>query len=304
MTPTSLLSPVLLLLASSLAAFGCDRSEEPDFTRDEVRPEATQTKNAGQNAATKIGAPAPGAIPAPSDVAAAPADATRTASGLAYKALRPGTGEVHPVDSDRVSVQYTGWTTDGNMFDSSLTRGEAATFGVTQVIAGWTEMLKLMTEGQKVRVWIPEELAYGGRPGSPAGMLVFEIELVSIVRPPQVPADVAAPPTDAETTASGLRSKVLAPGTGSTRPRETSRVRVHYSGWTTDGNMFDSSLTSGQPAVFPVNRVIQGWTEGLQLMVVGEKRRFWIPEDLAYQGRPNAPQGMLVFDVELLEILD
>jgi peptidylprolyl isomerase len=135
-------------------------------------------------------------------------------------------------------------------------------------------------------------------------MLVFEIELVSMVRPPQVPADVAAPPTDAETTASGLRSKVLAPGTGSTRPRETSRVRVHYSGWTTDGNMFDSSLTSGQPAVFPVNRVIQGWTEGLQLMVVGEKRRFWIPEDLAYQGRPNAPQGMLVFDVELLEILD
>ncbi len=63
--------------------------------------------------------------------------------------------------------------------------------------------------------------------------------------------------------------------------------------------MFDSSVTRGQPATFPLNRVIPGWTEGVQLMVIGEKRRFWIPEELAYGGRPGAPQGMLVFDVEL-----
>ena len=75
---------------------------------------------------------------------------------------------------------------------------------------------------------------------------------------------------------------------------------VHYTGWTTDGKMFDSSVVRGQPAQFPLNRVIAGWTEGLQLMVVGEKRRFWIPEDLAYKGKAGAPQGMLVFDVELM----
>ena len=79
-----------------------------------------------------------------------------------------------------------------------------------------------------------------------------------------------------------------------------SRVEVHYTGWTTDGNLFDSSVVRGEPTSFPLNRVIPGWTEGVQMMVAGEKRRFWIPENLAYQGRPGAPPGMLVFDVELL----
>ena len=77
---------------------------------------------------------------------------------------------------------------------------------------------------------------------------------------------------------------------------------MNYSGWTTDGRMFDSSVVRGQPATFPLNQVIAGWTEGLQLMVPGEKRRIWIPESLAYQGAPGAPPGMLVFDVELISI--
>jgi peptidylprolyl isomerase len=64
--------------------------------------------------------------------------------------------------------------------------------------------------------------------------------------------------------------------------------------------MFDSSVSRGQPATFPLNRVIPGWTEGVQLMVVGEQRRLWIPEELAYKGAPGAPQGMLVFDIELI----
>ena len=63
-------------------------------------------------------------------------------------------------------------------------------------------------------------------------------------------------------------------------------VEVHYSGWTTDGKMFDSSVTRGEPATFPLNGVIPGWTEGVQLMVVGEKTRFWIPGELAYDSRP------------------
>ena len=66
--------------------------------------------------------------------------------------------------------------------------------------------------------------------------------------------------------------------------------------------MFDSSVMRKQPATFPLNRVIPGWTEGVQLMVVGETRRLWIPEELAYKGRPGAPAGMLVFDVELISI--
>src|ERR1700679_2175527 len=108
------------------------------------------------------------------------------------------------------------------------------------------------------------------------------------------PSDVAAPPKDAETTDSGLVTKVLQKGTGTTHPTATSKVTVHYTGWTTDGKMFDSSVTRGMPATFPLNRVIAGWTEGVQLMVEGEKTRFWIPESLAYKGQ-RPPLGMLVF---------
>jgi peptidylprolyl isomerase len=113
---------------------------------------------------------------------------------------------------------------------------------------------------------------------------------------------VAAPPAGSLKTTSGLSTLVLQPGSGTRHPRPSDRVTVHYSGWTTDGKMFDSSVASGEPATFPVNKVIAGWTEGLQMMVEGEKRRFWIPESLAYQGQPGQPQGMLVFDVELIKI--
>jgi FKBP-type peptidyl-prolyl cis-trans isomerase len=119
------------------------------------------------------------------------------------------------------------------------------------------------------------------------------------------PPDVKAPPADAKMTLSGLAWKVLKAGTGTARPSSTSNVTVHYSGWTTDGKLFDSSVVRNEPATFPLNRVIRGWTEGVQLMVVGEKRRFWIPGALAYdnvQGPPGAPKGMLVFDIELLAI--
>ena len=121
-------------------------------------------------------------------------------------------------------------------------------------------------------------------------------------KPISAPPDVAAPPPDAATTASGLATKVITPGTGTAHPRASSRVRVHYSGWTTDGQLFDSSVARGEPITFGLNQVITGWTEGVQLMVEGETRRLWIPERLAYGGQRGAPQGMLVFDVELIKI--
>lgn len=247
-------------------------------------------------------APKVSTIPAPPDVAAAPEDAEVTESGLASKVLVKGSGTVRPAAEDSVEVHYTGWTTDGQMFDSSVRRGHPITFPLKRVIAGWSEGLQLMVEGEKRRLWIPAELAYKGQSGRPAGMLVFDVELLKVIESPKVPKDVAAAPEDAEVTKSGLASKVLKAGTGTVHPKAKSTVEVHYSGWTTDGKMFDSSLSRGKPAKFALNRVIDGWTEGVQLMVEGEKRRFWIPEKLAYKGRANAPAGMLVFDVELISI--
>ncbi len=354
----------------------------------------------------------------PADVAAAPADAEKTKTGLASKVLKAGTGDKKPNAADTVTVHYSGWTTDGKMFDSSVKRGDPASFPLGQVIAGWTEGVQLMVVGEKRRFWIPEDLAYGpvvAGSDRPGGMLCFDVELISIKESPkppadtqktaggvaykitkegagekpttdnvitfhftaktmdgevmqdsrkeasppvvplaklpkelgelfadmkvgeqrqcwlpepripggfvvadlelisfkaappapEVPKDVAAAPADAVKTASGIAHKVLTAGKGTDKPKATDTVKVHYSGWTTDGKMFDSSVTRGEPTSFPLDGVIKGWTEGVQLMVVGEKRRFWIPEGLAYgpvvpgSGRPG---GMLVFDIELLEI--
>ncbi len=247
------------------------------------------------------------ALKAPEDVKAPPEDAIKEDSGLASKVLKEGTGTRKPIATDEVKVHYTGWETNGKMFDSSVQRGQPATFSLGGVIKGWTEGLQLMVEGEKRRFWIPAGMAYGetpSRPGGPSGMLVFDVELIEIVtpEPPKVPEDVAAVPDDAEKTDSGLATKVLEKGSGTEHPSSSSIVTVHYSGWTTDGKMFDSSVTRDEPAKFPLNRVIKGWIEGVQLMVAGEKRRFWIPEDLGYGPTPpdGAPSGMLVFDVELI----
>ena len=254
-------------------------------------------------------APLPEAPAAPADVQAPPADAGKSASGLASKVISPGTGTARPKADDIVTVHYSGWTTDGKLFDSSVTRGQPAVIPLNRVIKGWTEGVQLMVEGEKRRLWIPPALAYGEnpQPGAPRGTLVFDVELISIKQAPAAPAvpeDVAAPPATAEKTASGLASRVLAKGTGTEHPTATDKVKVHYSGWTTDGKMFDSSVARGEPIEFPLNGVIAGWTEGVQLMVVGEKRRFWIPANLGYGENPGggAPGGMLVFDVELLGI--
>ena len=93
-------------------------------------------------------------------------------------------------------------------------------------------------------------------------------------------------------------------GTGKRAPEADSTVEAHYTGWTPDGKMFDSSLGRFEPPEFIVNGGITGWTEGLQLMVVGDKFRFWIPGKLAHDTSPvpDMPKGMLVFDIELLSI--
>ena len=105
-------------------------------------------------------------------------------------------------------------------------------------------------------------------------------------------------------TASGLQYEVISAGDGPT-PSETDRVRVHYRGTLLNGEEFDSSYSRGEPATFMLNQVIPGWTEGLQLMPVGSKYKFYIPGDLAYGasgGRSIEPNATLIFEVELLGI--
>jgi FKBP-type peptidyl-prolyl cis-trans isomerase len=124
--------------------------------------------------------------------------------------------------------------------------------------------------------------------------------------PPAPNTAAASQGNEWKTTPSGLKYQVLKPGTGTASPKATDTVTVHYKGTLMDGTVFDSSIERGQPASFPLNRVIPGWTEGLQLMKVGDKFKFEIPPDLAYGANPPTPKippnSTLVFEVELLGI--
>jgi FKBP-type peptidyl-prolyl cis-trans isomerase len=252
----------------------------------------------------------PAAPSAPPDVAEPPAQATKTASGLAWRVLSKGQGAAHPGPHDKVIVTFTAWTPEGEVIDSSISDGEPRTFSMDDVIRGLAEGLGAMTKGEKRRLWIPAALAAAGHPRrrGAAAPSVLDVELLDFVKMPDpipVPEDVDAPPADAKRTASGLAYKVLKRGKGKDHPTASSTVEVHYSGWTREGQLFDSSVRRGKPISFPLGGVIKGWTEGVQLMVVGDKTRFWIPSALAYgdsPAQPGTPAGPLVFDIELLSI--
>ncbi|MFK7993992.1 MAG: FKBP-type peptidyl-prolyl cis-trans isomerase [Granulosicoccus sp.] len=110
-------------------------------------------------------------------------DVQSTPSGLQYQVLEAGSGSTHPMASDRVKVHYHGTLIDGTVFDSSVDRGEPITFGLNQVIPGWTEGLQLMVEGEKTRLFIPSNLAYGNRSAGkiqPGSTLIFDVELIGI----------------------------------------------------------------------------------------------------------------------------
>lgn len=371
-----------------------------------------------------------GASAAAQEVDPVPADTEIqvTPSGLKYSVLHRAEAATvpSPAEGDTVRVHYSGWLEDGTPFDSSRQRGEPAEFQVGRVIAGWNEALALMHPGDRFKLTIPYDLAYGerGRPPRipPKATLVFDVELLAIpARAPlfepldpersqqadkgltyevveeghgpscsanspveldfavwtedgkfvdaqeglcqrldrlrvavlregpalmregatylfRVPPELMAGaegrgkvpegattiwrmrvkrifetpafelPADGDLirTPSGLRYQVLREGDGASPTAATDRVTVHYSGWLTNGEGFDSSYERGSPATFALNEVIAGWTEGVQLMREGAIYRFVIPSDLGYGRRGSPPRippdSTLVFQVELIAI--
>lgn len=256
----------------------------------------------------------------------ADADGVQTTdSGLQYVIVREGDADgASPGPEDEVTVMYDGRLIDGTVFDSSYARGAPASFGVHQVISGWTEGLQLMSVGDEFVFYIPTELGYGAnpRPGGvikPGDDLIFRVELQDIVKAPEpIPSNLEAWETyspwtpDAEevqTTESGLQYVVLREGEeGGVSPGPRDEVSVLYEGRLIDGTVFDSAYERGEPISFGVNQVIPGWTEGLQLMSVGDQYMFYIPANIAYGDRPRPggvikPGDDLVFQVELQEVV-
>lgn len=255
-------------------------------------------------------------IKAPEDVATPPVEAISTPSGLRMKLLHSGAGMEAPASNDFVLVRFAAWRRDGTLQSTSGLNGQTAIQGLPRTVVGVAEALKLMVEGEKRRVWIPANLTYLPTRHGPLGKvdedepppgvdLTFDLELVQIMKVPATPGDLKHPPSTATMTPSGVALQVLTRGEGTTHPSASSRVSLHYSAWTAEGKLFETTVTTGHPGTFVMGNLLPGWREGVESMVVGEKTRLWIPAALAYGEKPpsrKVPAGNLVLDVQLLGI--
>ncbi len=231
-------------------------------------------------------------------------------AGVEYAILEPGEGiELSP--ELRVKLHYTGYLADDlEAFDSSYEREEPISFiiGRGMVIPAWDEVMEFFRVGDKARLWVPHEMAYGddGRgPIPPKTDLVFDMEILDaeIVETPSMwPAEEK----DTLVTESGLQIIMIEEGKGE-KPIRGNVLVVHYSGYLSNGTLFDSSVQREVPLRFVLgsSQVIQGFDEGFYLLNRGARARFIIPPHLAYGERgtgPIPPGETLYFDVELIEI--
>lgn len=229
----------------------------------------------------------------------------KTNSGLEIWDVKEGKGSAVEAGG-KVKVHYTGWLTNGEIFDSSVVRKEPIEFGLKGLIKGWQEGIPGMKPGGVRRLKIPPELAYGDKAKGkiPANsVLVFEIELLEAEEKRMLPNLDAK---EWKKLDSGVEIWDVKEGEGDA-VKKGATVTVHYTGWLTNGKEFDSSLGAGggKPITFPLSDVIKGWQEGIPGMKPGGTRRLKIPAELGY-GKKGAgddipPNSVLVFEVQLIK---
>lgn len=248
-------------------------------------------------------------LPAPKPLAAPPANAEEAASGISYVVLKPGADASRLASGPFVEFTADVWSADGVTRANSKESGPQ--LALVQRLAreqpGLARAILTSPVGEKRRWWFHADRLKPGYAGMPDLPHVVDLTVLGTKDPVQTPADVAAPPADALRTPSGIAYRVLKRGPGGAKPTLSSTIEIHYSGWTSYGQLFDSSVQRDVRAVFPLGQLILGWQEGVPLMSRGDTYRFWIPGHLAYDNgapSPDAPRGMLVFDITLYDFTE
>ena len=245
-------------------------------------------------------------LSAPKPLAAPPANATETASGMSYVVLKPAADANKTASGPFIQFTADMWSSDGVTRANSRESGPrvALVQSLAREQPALARALLTTPVGETRRWWFQADRLKPGYEGMPDLPHVVDLTVLGNADPLKAPADLASPPADAITTPSGLVYRVIKRGPGGPKPTLASTVEIHYSGWNSYGQLFDSSVQREVRAVFPLAQLIQGWQEGVPLMSRGDTFRFWIPGSLAYDnlpGSPDAPRGTLVFDITLYD---
>jgi len=204
-----------------------------------------------------------------------------------------------------VSALFTIWKRDGTVLGSSRTSSQSGKTCLLAMIPGMAEGVKRMAPGEQRRIWIPAHLGYQDDDDKAKAVdLTVDFELLTIQKAPAIPADLKAPPASATKLESGIAYRRIKNGSGTEHPSSKSQMLLDFSGWTANGDLIESTVMAGHPASFELINALRGWREVLQLMVVGDKVRIWIPAALAYGDKPRRgqPKGNLVYELELLSL--
>lgn len=238
--------------------------------------------------------------------------AKKTKEGIVYYPLKKGTGEKAKI-GDNAYIHYTGYLSDSSIFDSSLKNAEPVrvTVGGRHIVKGWSLALQQMNQGSKYRFIIPYHLAYGEKGYKniipPKSNLIMDIAMQKIV--PEIEVKKwNAKQRDTLKTESGLKYIIFEKGKGSTI-KDSCVVELHYSGYFTNGKLFDSSVKRQTPIKIPIgiSAIIEGWDKAIKLMRKGAEYQFFIPSKLAYgkEGIPNQvpPDADLIFDIQIIDVI-
>lgn len=272
------------------------------------RTQATTT----EHDAVAVLPPPPSPIPAPPDCAAPPMSAARLPSGIAWRRLHDGNdksdpkrdGNGSPRPNDVVTLEYDVWKRDGSLVDSTRQNGQPLVQSVRTLALALQTSVQDMRAGEERLLWLPENSPVGPDTQISAFPITLQLALKSFRRAPATPERLESAPPHAKRTPSGLAYELLASPTHAAQPSAESQVEILHTVWSSDGAIVESTELAEHPALYIQADLLPGLREGVRLLHVGDKARFWLPARLAYgdHARRGRPKGPLVADVKLISI--
>lgn len=245
----------------------------------------------------------PPAAPSAQDLAAPPASAAKLPSGMSTVQLRAGTGKISPRPQDWIAFFAVGRRTDGTVVQNTFASPDPIRMQMSRLIPAWQTAFAAMVAGEQRRFWFPAELAPKNPKTGAQEALVFDLELVAVLKMADPPTALKAPDPKASQVGLGSWTLTMKAGKGGPKATRSDAALLNFTLWNDVGHTLSTSTLDGRPTLFPLDRVMTAFADCVEGMTVGEVRRCWISA-ARNDGFPAAPTGALIFELELLNLAD